>query len=143
MPYRPRKRKTTKKGTKSTKPKASTTNVDALIAYVHAKMPEGISDLSEWRKKYTEHRFHDTRKWRFDIGIERIMLAIEYEGMGRKSRHTSYNGFIADAEKYSTAAAMGWWVLRFCHTHVKTGECFAIIDQALGRLTGEKNGTGS
>jgi hypothetical protein len=134
MPYRPRKRKTTKKGTaKSTKPKASTANVDHLIAYLKQKVGD------KWEVK-PEHRFHEIRRWRFDAAVPELMLAVEYEGLGRKSRHTSYNGFIADVEKYSTAAAMGWWVLRFCHTHVSSGECFAIIDQALERLTGEKNG---
>jgi hypothetical protein len=136
MPYRPRKRKSSKKCTaKSAKPKASTTNVDLLIAYVHSKMPEGIHDLTEWKKKYTEHRFHDTRKWRFDIGIERIMLAVEYEGgtFGR-SRHTSGVGYSRDVEKYSTAAAMGWTVIRVTCDHLQSGECFKWIDQALERV---------
>jgi hypothetical protein len=135
MPYRPRKRKTTKKGTaKSTKPKASTTNVDLLITYVHAKMPEGISDLNEWRKKYTEYRFHDTRRWRFDIGIDRIKLAVEYEGGNHyrgTSRHSTGKGFVLDLEKYSVAASMGWYVIRVCAEYLKSGECFEWIDTAI------------
>jgi hypothetical protein len=135
MPYRPRKRKTTKKGTaKSAKPKASTANVDHLIAYLKQK----VGDRWEVR---TEYRFHEVRRWRFDAAIPELLLAVEYEGGSPgRSRHTSFTGYSNDCQKYSTAAAMGWWVLRFTSTCVKSGECFAIIDQALERLTGEKNG---
>jgi hypothetical protein len=129
MPYRPRKRKTTKKGTpKSTKPKASTANIDSLIMYLKQKVGD------RWEVK-PEHRFHETRRWRFDAAIPELMLAVEYEGgtFGR-SRHTSGVGYSRDVEKYSTAAAMGWTVIRVTCDHLQSGECFKWIDQALERV---------
>ena len=67
-----------------------------------------------------EHRFHDSRKWRFDYALPAIMVAIEIEGIGGVSRHTTITGYAKDCEKYREAAALGWRVLRFTQ-----GECVA------------------
>lgn len=63
----------------------------------------------------TEHRFHPTRKFRFDIAIPDMKLAIEYEGMMQtsKSRHTTIGGFTNDCTKYNLAQLLGWKVLRY------------------------------
>ncbi len=61
-----------------------------------------------------EHRFHETRQWRFDISIPSLKIAIEYEGiMSRKSRHTTIIGYTKDCEKYNAATIAGWRVLRY------------------------------
>ena len=61
-----------------------------------------------------EHRFHETRQWRFDIAIPAMKIAIEYEGiMSRKSRHTTVTGYTKDCEKYNAATIAGWRVLRY------------------------------
>ena len=61
----------------------------------------------------TEHRFHPTRKWRFDFAWPDSMVAVEIEGGLRQSgRHQSYTGFLADAEKYEAALRLGWTVYR-------------------------------
>ena len=61
-----------------------------------------------------EHRFHETRQWRFDIAIPSLKIAIEYEGiMSRKSRHTTVTGYTKDCEKYNAATIAGWRVLRY------------------------------
>ena len=61
-----------------------------------------------------EHRFHKTRRWRFDFAILSKKIAIEYEGLhSAKSRHTTKSGFQGDTEKYNAAAADGWRVLRY------------------------------
>lgn len=60
-----------------------------------------------------EHRFHPTRKWRFDYAIPAHKIAIEVEGgVWTGGRHTSPKGFLNDMEKYNTATIMGWRVLR-------------------------------
>jgi hypothetical protein len=57
--------------------------------------------------------FHPTRKWRFDYAIPAAQVAIEVEGGAyTQGRHTRGRGFEADMEKYNTAEAMGWHVLR-------------------------------
>ncbi len=60
-----------------------------------------------------EFRFHGVRKWRFDYSWPTHKLALEVEGgVFAKGRHSRGAGFRADLEKYNTAAAMGWRVLR-------------------------------
>jgi hypothetical protein len=61
----------------------------------------------------TEYVFHPARKWRFDYAIPSLKIAVEYEGIfSDKSRHTTFSGYNADTDKYNTAAAMGWRVIR-------------------------------
>jgi very-short-patch-repair endonuclease len=60
-----------------------------------------------------EYKFHPLRKWRFDYAILENKIAIEIEGaIFTNGRHTRPTGFIKDMEKYNTAAAMGWKVIR-------------------------------
>lgn len=60
-----------------------------------------------------EHRFHDTRKWRFDYAVPSLRIALEVEGgVWTGGRHTSAMGFLGDMEKYNEAALNGWVVLR-------------------------------
>jgi len=60
-----------------------------------------------------EHRFHNTRRWRFDFAWPEKMVAVECEGgTYTGGRHTRGTGFAKDCEKYNTATAMGWRVFR-------------------------------
>lgn len=63
----------------------------------------------------TEHKFHPTRKWRFDYALTDKLIAIEYEGIygAGKSRHTTAKGYSGDTEKYNEASKLGWKVLRY------------------------------
>jgi len=62
----------------------------------------------------TEHRFHEMRKFRFDIAILDMKVGIEYEGlMSEKSRHTTIEGFTMDCVKYNLAQLNGWRVMRY------------------------------
>jgi hypothetical protein len=68
----------------------------------------------------TEHRFHPTRKWRFDIAIPSLMVAIEYEGLAfKKTGHTTSEGYTNNCDKYNTATNMGWKVYRYTFTNYK------------------------
>lgn len=61
-----------------------------------------------------EHRFHPTRKWRFDFAFLAQRLAVEVEGgVWAGGRHTRGSGFLGDCEKYNEATRLGWRVLRF------------------------------
>jgi hypothetical protein len=61
-----------------------------------------------------EHRFHGTRKWRFDFAWPDQKVALEVEGgVFSGGRHVRGAGFKADCEKYNTALRMGWRVLRY------------------------------
>ena len=60
-----------------------------------------------------EHRFHPTRKWRFDYAWEDHRIALEVEGgVWVGGRHTSGAGFVKDMEKYNEAACLGWRIIR-------------------------------
>lgn len=61
----------------------------------------------------TEHRFHPTRKWRFDYAWVEQKVALEVEGaVWTGGRHTRGSGYVKDLEKYSEAAILGWCVIR-------------------------------
>lgn len=63
---------------------------------------------------YEEYNFNPIRRWRSDWCVEELRILVEYEGlMSEKSRHTTHQGFSGDAEKYNSAQALGWTVLRF------------------------------
>jgi hypothetical protein len=63
-----------------------------------------------------EYKFHDTRKWRIDIFIPDLKVAIELEGgVYTYGRHTRPKGFLADIEKYNKISILGLKLLRYAH----------------------------
>lgn len=83
-----------------------------------------------------EHRFHATRKWRFDFCWPDQMVALEVEGgvFGpRIGRHTSPVGFHKDCDKYNAATVDGWRVLRVTSKHIQGGEVIPLLESALAR----------
>ena len=80
-----------------------------------------------------EHRFCDTRKWRFDIALlDAPHLGIEIDGGAWSGgRHTRGKGFIADMEKQNWAAMLGWRILRFTPQQVMDGTAIEFIKQFL------------
>lgn len=60
-----------------------------------------------------EHKFCETRKWRFDYGWPAYSVALEVEGgIFVRGRHSRGVGMLADMEKYNAAACDGWRVVR-------------------------------
>lgn len=85
-----------------------------------------------------EHRFHPTRKWRFDLAWPDLKLAVEIEGVSRHtSRHQTIAGYRADCEKYAEAATLGWRVLRVVQDHVKTGQALDWVQKMVRRCARE------
>ena len=69
-----------------------------------------------------EHRFHDTRKWRFDFALPEWLIAIEVEGgVFTQGRHTRGTGFTNDLLKYNAAVTLGWVVLRYTTGQINMG----------------------
>lgn len=88
-----------------------------------------------------EHRFHPSRRYRFDFAWPESKLAAEvegvtFEGKGKDTklggRHVSVKGFESDAEKYNEAAILGWRVLRVTARMIKRGQALLYIERALG-----------
>lgn len=118
------------------------------------KEPAGESQIPTSQAKYTrdyageiqgalgllgiesvrEYRFHPSRKFRFDLAIPDLKIAIEFEGLvfgkGEKSRHTQSAGYAKDCKKYNLAVLCGWRVLRYTTVDTKMANWeFAIADE--------------
>jgi very-short-patch-repair endonuclease len=98
----------------------------ALVPVVKVRTePEGLAAIKRVLaaagiQYLTEHRFHSERRFRFDIAVPHLKLAVEYEGIfSKKSRHTSVSGYTTDADKYNLAQAEGWKVLRYTAKNYK------------------------
>ncbi|GAA4434707.1 hypothetical protein GCM10023188_25980 [Pontibacter saemangeumensis] len=79
-----------------------------------------------------ELEFHPERKWRFDFFLPAAGVAIEVEGgVWTEGRHTRGKGYIGDMEKYNTAQAMGFRVLRFTPDQLLSPKAISIIKQAI------------
>ena len=73
------------------------------------------------------------RRWRFDYAFPLQMVALEIEGgLWVNGRHSRGSGQIADLEKYSEAAIMGWRVLYATPDEVRSGVALDRVRRALG-----------
>lgn len=86
-----------------------------------------------------EYRFHPSRRWRFDLAWPEYRVAVEVDGGvytrgedGQQGgRHQRPEGFERDCEKVSTAAAIGWRVLKVTPRQVQDGRAVQWVAQAL------------
>lgn len=78
-----------------------------------------------------EWDFRADRRWRFDLAWDTYGIAAEIEGGIHNGRHTRAAGFAADAEKYNTAACMGWVVIRIPSPMIHNGHGATYIALAL------------
>lgn len=74
---------------------------------------------SLYRSVVQEHRFHPTRKWRFDFAWPEKMVAVEIDG-GIWIKNGGRHNQDSDREKINTATEMGWRVFRFSTSQVTT-----------------------
>lgn len=102
--------------------KAKRTSAEDMFAF-HLGVEHAL--LAGWVR---EHRFHAERMWRFDFAWPVRKLAVEIEGgVWTGGRHTRGKGYVADLEKYNTAALHGWRVLRFTTDQVKDGHALSVV----------------
>lgn len=81
-----------------------------------------------------EYRFAPPRRWRFDFAWPNQRLAVECEGrIWTQGRHTRGTGFESDCEKYNTAAATGWRVLRFTRGMIESGAAITALFPLLSK----------
>jgi len=89
-----------------------------------------------------EHRFHKTRRWRFDLAWTELPMgaglmwcpdvAVEVDGgVYVQGRHSRGKGIEADMEKIATAMTMGWRVLRVTPRHIRSGQALNWIEALL------------
>jgi hypothetical protein len=88
----------------------------------------------------TEVRFHPDRKWRFDFAWPDQMIALEVEGgIFTRGRHQRPAGMLADIEKYSTCAAMGWALIRTTPQNLCMNETLDLLKMAFARRDDEES----
>lgn len=80
----------------------------------------------------TEHKFHPTRRWRFDYAWIEQRVALEVEGgVWTGGRHTRGAGFVKDMEKYNEAVCLGWRIIRCQPNDLCKENTLDIIRRAL------------
>jgi very-short-patch-repair endonuclease len=84
----------------------------------------------------TEHRFHDTRRWRFDFAFlaARVLLDVDgsifaAENEQTAGKHARGAGICNDMEKRNAAAELGWCVLSYGPPHIRSGEAAMQIQR--------------
>lgn len=81
-----------------------------------------------------EHKFHPTRKWKFDFAWPEHKVAVEVDGATWVGgRHTRGAGYRKDCEKLNEAILLGWKVFRVTSDMVKDGTAINTIMQAMWR----------
>jgi len=79
-----------------------------------------------------EHRFHPTRRWRFDFCWPEAGIALEIDGATwTGGRHARGSGYQADCEKLNEAAVLGWRVFRATRDMVKSGYALRLLEAVL------------
>jgi very-short-patch-repair endonuclease len=81
-----------------------------------------------------EHRFHETRRWRFDLAHPGRMIAVEVEGLGHfgtMSHHQRHDGMADDCVKYAEAAIAGWRLIRCTTRQVQQGIALGWIERIM------------
>lgn len=72
------------------------------------------------------------RAWRFDWAWLEQKVALEVEGaVWIGGRHTRGAGFLKDMEKYNTAVALGWRVLRCTPKTLTYPETFDLVKRVI------------
>lgn len=83
-----------------------------------------------------EHRFHPTRRWRFDYCWPTHRVALEVDGgIYTGGRHTRGAGTEGDHEKFNEAAVLGWRVLRVTPRKLLTSATMGLLQRVLCPLT--------
>lgn len=70
--------------------------------------------------------------WRFDFAWPDLLLAVEVEGgTWMRGRHSRGSGFESDCRKYNTALLLGWRVLRYTGSMIKSKEAIKQVARIL------------
>lgn len=83
-------------------------------------------------KPVAEHKFHPTRKWRFDFAWPEYLVALEVNGGSWVAgRHNTGSGTAKDREKFTNAAIYGWRVLYCSPQEIMRGDTLDSVRKAL------------
>lgn len=81
-----------------------------------------------------EYRFHPTRRWPLDFAYPERKIGIEVQGgTWSGGAHGRGSGIERDYEKINAAQILGWTVLQFSTTMIKSGEALETIEKTLNQ----------
>lgn len=84
-----------------------------------------------------EHRFHPTRKWRFDFCWPGERIAVEVDGgTWVAGRHNRGSGFEKDCDKLNAATILGWRHVRFTAKHLADGRAADVLESLFPKEAG-------
>jgi len=79
-----------------------------------------------------EHKFHKTRKWRFDMAFLEDMIAIEVQGgVFSGGRHSRGAGMRKDYEKHNQAVLYGWRMIYVLPEQVLKADLVNLIKKVM------------
>lgn len=82
-----------------------------------------------------QHRAVDGRLWAWDFAWPSERLLVEVDGgTWIQGRHNRGDGIEKDAEKQSTAAALGWRTMRLTGKLIDSGRAIELLETALSGL---------
>jgi very-short-patch-repair endonuclease len=74
-----------------------------------------------------QHRFHPTRKFRFDFAWPRSKVAVEVQGMG--VGHCSLQGMTQDYDKHLEALLLNWKIVYLTSKHLSPRNIQEVCDK--------------
>lgn len=84
-----------------------------------------------------EHRFHDSRRWRFDLAWPWHKLALEVQGaIFTGGRHVRGAAMLKEYEKLNNAAMLGWRVMFVQPSDLLMTDTVEAVRSALGQSEG-------
>jgi very-short-patch-repair endonuclease len=103
-------------------------NMNQLTLKVQLDLVTRATDVA-WEREY---RFDSTRQWKFDACFPSRKIAVEVEGgIWKYGRHNRAIGYMADLEKYNSAAALGYRIFRFTWQQIGDGSAVQLLIQVL------------
>lgn len=79
-----------------------------------------------------EHKFHSSRKWRFDFAFLESKVALEVDGgTWIQGRHSRGSGIAGDMAKFNAAALLGWRILRVTPQELCMQETVNMVKEAI------------
>lgn len=96
----------------------------------------GVWQQLEGPELVREHRFHATRRWRFDFAYLQGRIAFEIQGgiYSPQSGHRSFEGVQRDYEKINAAQLLGWQVFQLTSGDLKNLEFMQqLVDYTLAQ----------
>jgi len=101
-----------------------TSDKDSLVAtFVNLWQMLGGPEL------VAEHRFHPSRRWRFDFAHLQTKVAVEINGgIWSGGRHVRGDGYLRDRDKVNAATSLGWRVFELGTGRVTLDNVQQVID---------------